>query len=78
MKDKRLIISVPVLILVGILYLYIYVGDPLEKEFDKGLMAVILAVCLLITTLCFSKREFIRQIIAIILVLIFIGIYFLI
>lgn len=68
MKDKRLIISVPVLILVGILYLYIYVGDPLEKEFDKGLMAVILAVCFLITTLCFSKREFIRQIIAIILV----------
>ncbi len=78
MKDKRLIISVPILILVGILYLYIYVGDPLEKEFDKGLMAVILAVCFLITNLCSSKQEFIRQVISIILVLIFIGIYFLI
>ena len=78
MKDKRLIISVPILILVAVLHFYIYVRDPFDQEFDKGLMAVILTVCLLIATIYSSKREFIRQIIAIILFLISISIYFLI
>ena len=78
MKDKRLFVSYPILILVGILYLYFYVGNPLEKEFDKGSMAIIFATCVFLTALCFFKREFIRQIIAIILVLTFISIYFLI
>lgn len=34
MKDKRLILSWPILILTGILSLYFYVGNPLDKEFD--------------------------------------------
>ncbi len=78
MKDKRLIISWPILILTGISYLYIYVRNPLGKEFDSGLIAMIVAWCALIISFLFVKKEFIRQITAITLLLIFIGIYFLV
>ena len=48
MKDKGLIISWPILILTGNSNLYIYVGKPLEKELDSGLVAMIVACSALI------------------------------
>jgi membrane protease YdiL (CAAX protease family) len=78
MKDKRLILSWPILILTGILSLYFYVGNPLDKEFDSGLIAMLLSLSNLIILFLFKKRNyFIKQIIGIILLLVFIGIYFL-
>lgn len=55
MKDKRLILSWPILILTGILYLYFYVGNPLDKEFDSGLIAMLLALSNLIILFLFLK-----------------------
>ncbi len=79
MKDKRFILSWPILILTGILYLYSYVGNPLDKEFDSGLIAMLLALSNLIILFLFKKGNyFIKQIIGIILLWVFIGIYFLI
>lgn len=77
MKDKRLVISCPILILTGILYLYFYVGNPLDKEFDSGLIAMLLALSgVIILSLLKTRKYFIKQIIGIIIFLIFIGIYF--
>jgi len=78
MKDKRFILSWPILILTGILYLYSYVGNPLDKEFDSGLIAMLLALSGVIILSLFKTRIFYKQIIGIIIFLIFIGIYFLI
>ena len=79
MKDKRFILSWPILILTGILYLYSYVGNPLDKEFDSGLIAMLLALSgVIILSLFKTRKYFIKQIIGIIIFLIFIGIYFLI
>lgn len=76
MKDKRLIITYPLLILAGIFSLYVYIKNPHQKEFDKSSMAMILATCGLIISLLF-KREFTRQIIIIIILAIYTSAYFL-
>lgn len=77
MKDKRLIISWPVFILIILLYFYIYRRNPLDNEFDFGLINIILLILVLVIN-SLTKHEFIRHIVTIIFVLIFIGIYFLI
>ncbi|RNC64923.1 hypothetical protein D7D25_09950 [Proteiniphilum sp. X52] len=79
MKDKRILITFPLLIIIGILYLYFYVENPLEKVFDSGSIAMILVLSGIIVFLLYRKRSyFTKQIIGIILLLIFICIYFLI
>lgn len=77
MKDKRLLISWPLAVITTVSYIYIYRSNPLDNEIDFGLINL-LALLLVIIVSFLLKGEFKRHIAIIILLLIFIGIYFLI
>ena len=60
-KKTRVILWVAVIVLFAI-YAYVYVGNPLQKEFDLGLIGLIYSILFCLLWILFRKNRFKKEI----------------
>ncbi|MFA5640932.1 MAG: hypothetical protein WC946_10705 [Bacteroidales bacterium] len=60
-KKTRVILWVAVIVLFAI-YAYVYVGNPLQKEFDLGIFGLVFPLLFGLLHLLFRKNKFKREI----------------
>jgi hypothetical protein len=61
LKKTRVILWVAVIVLFAI-YAYVYVGNPLQKEFDLGLIGLIYSILFCLLWILFRKNRFKKEI----------------
>lgn len=76
MKYKNVLLSLKIIFFtLMLLYLYFFLRNPLNKEYDSGLIGIFIAIYGLINVIIFRNHVILKFIFAIIGILIFIGIY---